>query len=59
MIAGVVSQAVDTVIFITVAFYGVAPLMKIMPGSAVGKSHIIRRLRTAAGLWYRADGQAT
>ncbi len=37
MIAGVVSQAVDTVIFITVAFYGVAPLMKIMPGQLLAK----------------------
>ncbi|MEP3226264.1 MAG: queuosine precursor transporter [Parasphingorhabdus sp.] len=37
MIAGVVSQAVDTVIFITIAFYGVAPLMKIMPGQLLAK----------------------
>ncbi|MEP2101443.1 MAG: queuosine precursor transporter [Parasphingorhabdus sp.] len=37
MVAGVVSQAVDTVIFITVAFYDVAPLMKIMPGQLLAK----------------------
>ncbi len=37
MIAGVVSQAVDTVIFITIAFYGVAPLLKIMPGQLLAK----------------------
>ena len=37
MIAGVTSQALDTLIFITVAFYGVVPLMKIMPGQLLAK----------------------
>ncbi|WP_430416888.1 queuosine precursor transporter [Parasphingorhabdus sp.] len=37
MVAGVTSQALDTLIFITVAFYGVAPLMKIMPGQLLAK----------------------
>lgn len=37
MVAGVVSQAVDTVIFISVAFYGVEPLLQIMPGQLIAK----------------------
>jgi uncharacterized integral membrane protein (TIGR00697 family) len=37
LVAGVLSQAVDTVIFITVAFYGVAPIGQIMPGQLLAK----------------------
>lgn len=37
MIAGVLSQVVDTVIFITVAFIGVEPIMQIMPGQLISK----------------------
>ncbi len=37
MIAGVLSQVVDTVIFITIAFIGVAPVMEIMPGQLIAK----------------------
>ena len=37
LIAGVLSQAVDTVVFITVAFYGAAPVMLILPGQLLAK----------------------
>lgn len=37
LVAGVMSQIVDTVIFITISFYGVAPLMQIMPGQMIAK----------------------
>lgn len=37
MIAGVLSQVVDTIIFITVAFVGVEPVMQIMPGQLISK----------------------
>jgi hypothetical protein len=37
MIAGVLSQVVDTVIFITIAFAGVEPIMQIMPGQLISK----------------------
>jgi hypothetical protein len=37
LVAGVLSQAVDTVLFITIAFYGVAPLGLIMPGQLLAK----------------------
>ena len=37
LVAGVLSQAVDTVIFITIAFYGVAPLERVLPGQLLAK----------------------
>lgn len=37
MIAGVLSQVVDTVIFITIAFIGVEPVLQIMPGQLISK----------------------
>ena len=37
MIAGVISQSVDTVLFITIAFYGVEPIELIMPGQLLAK----------------------
>ncbi len=36
-VAGVLSQAVDTFLFITIAFYGVAPVMLILPGQLIAK----------------------
>ncbi|MDZ7588149.1 MAG: queuosine precursor transporter [Parasphingorhabdus sp.] len=36
-IAGVASQAVDTLVFITIAFYGVVPIMAILPGQLLAK----------------------
>ena len=37
MVAGVLSQAIDTLIFITVAFYGVEPIELILPGQLLAK----------------------
>ncbi|QPQ54321.1 queuosine precursor transporter [Allosphingosinicella flava] len=37
LVAGVLSQAVDTVIFIFIAFYGVAPVELILPGQLLAK----------------------
>lgn len=37
MLAGAVSQAVDSLIFITIAFYGVAPIGLILPGQLLAK----------------------
>lgn len=37
MIAGVVSQALDTFIFITIAFYGVVPIGPILGGQLIAK----------------------
>lgn len=37
LIAGVLSQSVDTVIFITIAFYGAAPVELILPGQLLAK----------------------
>lgn len=36
-VAGVLSQAVDTVLFITIAFWGVAPIDRILPGQLLAK----------------------
>lgn len=36
-VAGVLSQAVDTVLFITIAFWGVAPVERILPGQLLAK----------------------
>lgn len=37
LVAGVLSQVVDTLIFITISFYGVAPIEQIMPGQMAAK----------------------
>jgi uncharacterized integral membrane protein (TIGR00697 family) len=37
LVAGVVSQSLDTVLFITIAFYGQAPLLAILPGQWLAK----------------------
>jgi uncharacterized integral membrane protein (TIGR00697 family) len=37
MVAGVLSQAVDTLLFISIAFYGVAPVELILPGQLIAK----------------------
>ena len=37
MIAGVASQAIDSLLFITIAFYGVAPIGLILPGQLLAK----------------------
>jgi queuosine precursor transporter len=37
MIAGVASQAIDSLLFITIAFYGVAPVALILPGQFLAK----------------------
>ncbi|MBV7257787.1 queuosine precursor transporter [Pacificimonas sp. WHA3] len=37
LIAGVLSQTVDTVLFITIAFYGVEPIELILPGQLIAK----------------------
>ncbi|MBA3676047.1 MAG: queuosine precursor transporter [Sphingosinicella sp.] len=37
LVAGVLSQAVDTLLFITIAFYGVAPVELILPGQLLAK----------------------
>ena len=37
LVAGVLSQAVDTLLFITIAFYGVAPVELILPGQLIAK----------------------
>ncbi|MXO66799.1 queuosine precursor transporter [Altericroceibacterium endophyticum] len=36
-IAGMLSQAVDTLIFITIAFYGIEPLGDLIPGQLIAK----------------------
>lgn len=36
-VAGVLSQAVDTLLFITIAFWGVAPIERILPGQLLAK----------------------
>jgi uncharacterized integral membrane protein (TIGR00697 family) len=37
LVASVCSQLIDTVLFITIAFYGVIPIMDLMPGQALAK----------------------
>lgn len=37
LVAGVLSQTVDTLLFITIAFYGVAPVELILPGQLMTK----------------------
>ena len=37
LVAGVLSQAVDTLLFITIAFYGVEPVALILPGQLIAK----------------------
>ena len=37
LVAGVLSQAVDTLLFITIAFYGVEPVGLILPGQLIAK----------------------
>lgn len=37
MVAGVLSQTVDSLVFITIAFYGVAPIALILPGQLMAK----------------------
>ncbi|CAN5282938.1 queuosine precursor transporter [soil metagenome] len=37
LVAGVLSQAVDTVVFINIAFLGVEPVSKILPGQLLAK----------------------
>ncbi len=37
MIAGVLSQALDTLLFISISFWGVAPIAQIMPGQMAAK----------------------
>ncbi|WP_156679798.1 queuosine precursor transporter [Sphingomonas profundi] len=37
LVAGVLSQAVDTMLFITIAFYGVEPVALILPGQLIAK----------------------
>ena len=36
-IAGMISQALDTLIFISIAFYGVFPIMQLMLGQMLAK----------------------
>ncbi|PTQ13463.1 hypothetical protein CLG96_05085 [Sphingomonas oleivorans] len=37
LVASIISQLVDTGLFITIAFYGVEPVMQILPGQALSK----------------------
>lgn len=37
LVAGVLSQALDTLLFITIAFWGVAPIALILPGQLLAK----------------------
>ena len=60
-IASVLSQIVDTLIFITIAFYGVFPIGELLLGQMLAKVVLSARACAAAGLRLcrRSDGGST